>query len=138
MQPLINGTAYSWSQIKLNILGANPTGVTAIDYSEEQEIQNNYGIGNNPVSRGYGAIKPEASITMHMAEVEQLQALTDTGRIQEIPEFDIVVSYLPENGNIVTHTLHNCRFKTNKRDVKQGDMELTTQINLVISHISWV
>jgi hypothetical protein len=136
-QPLVNGTAYSWSQITLNILGVPVAGVSSISYNEEQEMQDNYGAGNRPVSRGYGRINTEGSVTLHMEEVEAIQNAVSTGRLQDIPEFDIVVAYLPEGGNIVTHTLKNCRFKNNGREVSEGDMAINVEIPLQISHINW-
>lgn len=136
-QPLVNGTAYSWSQITVNILGVPVAGVSAINYNEEQEMQDNYGAGNRPTARGYGRITTEGSITLHMEEVEALQAAVSTGRLQDIPEFDVVVAYLPEGGNIVTHTLKNCRMKNNGREVSEGDMVINVEIPMQISHINW-
>lgn len=135
--PLINGTAYSWSQIVLNILGTQVAGVTNISYNENQEMQDNFGAGNRPVSRGYGRIQAEATLTLHAEEVEALQAAVSTGRLQDIPEFDVVVSYLPEGGNIVSHSLKNCRFKTNGREVGEGDMAIEVELELQVSHINW-
>jgi hypothetical protein len=136
-QPLVNGTAYSWSQITVNILGIPVAGVTGVSYTEEQEMQDNYGAGNRPVSRGYGNITTEGSITLHMEEVEALQAAVSTGRLQDIPEFDIVVAFLPEGGVITTHTLKNCRFKTNGRDLEQNQMAIEVEIDLQIAQILW-
>jgi len=138
MQPLINGEAYSWSQITVNVLGREIAGITAVKYDEKQEIEDNKGAGTRPVSRGYGSIEATASVTLHMVELEELQSIAPEGNIMRIPEFDITVSYLPENGNIVNHTIHNCRFMSNMRDVKQGDKEIATEIELKTSHISWV
>jgi len=136
-QPLVNGTAYSWSQITLNILGVPVAGVSAISYNEEQEMTDNYGAGNRPVSRGYGRITTEGSVTLHMEEVEAIQAAVSTGRLQDIPEFDVVVAYLPEGGTIVTHTLKNVRFKNNGREISEGDMVVSVEIPMQISHINW-
>lgn len=137
MQPLINGTAYSWSQITVNIFNTRIAGITAISYEDMQDMEDNYGAGNNPVSRGYGKRTSKASMTLEMAEVEALQAATVDGSLQSIPEFDIVVSYLPEGGVIRNHTLHNCKFKSNKRDVKTGDMAVNVELEMLISHITW-
>jgi len=137
MQPLINGTAYSWSQIVVNIFNTPIAGITAISYEDMQEMEDNYGAGNNPVSRGYGKYEAKASMTLEMAEVEALQAATTDGRLQSIPEFDVVVSYLPEGGVIRNHTLHNCRFKSNKRDTKTGDMAIPVELEMIVSHITW-
>lgn len=137
-QPLINGVAYSWSQIRMNILGVEVAGVTEINYSDDQEMQNNYGGGNQPVSRGYGQITYEASISMHMEEVEAITAVAPNRRLQDIPEFDIPVLFVPENGGvIVTHVLKNWRFKNNRRANSRGDMENVVELQGLISHIIW-
>jgi len=134
---LINGQAYSWSQIKINILGRQVNGVTKISYSDKEEMQNNYGAGNRPVSRSYGKIECEAAVELYMEEIEALQKATATGRLQDIPEFDIVVSYQPNAGRIVNHTLHNARFMENGREPGTDDMAIKKEIPILISHISW-
>lgn len=136
-QPLVNGTSYAWSQVEVRIFNQPVSGITAISYEEKQEVQDNYGAGNRPVSRGYGKIESMGSITLEMAEVEALQAATTDGNLLSIPEFEAQVSYLPEGGKIVTHTLNNCRFKGNKREVKSGDMAVEVELELQISHITW-
>lgn len=137
LQPLINGQAYSWSQVKLNKSNVLIVGVSKISYSDEQEMSDMYGAGNNPVRRGYGRYKAEGSITLHMEELEGLAKASPTGRIQDLPEDDIVISFVPLGGVIVNHTLHNVRFKNNGRDMSEGDMGFETEIELIVSHISW-
>jgi len=137
MPALINGTAYSWSQVVINILNQRVTGVKKIMYKESEEIQDNYGAGNRPVSRSFGKIETEGSIELFMSEIEALTAAISTGRLQDIPEFDVVVSYLPNNGTIVSHVLKNCRFKTNGREASEGDLEITEEIELQIAEIIW-
>ncbi len=136
-QPLINGTAYSWSQIKFSLFNTPIAGVHAINYKDEQQIQDNHGAGRRVVSRGHGQITSEGSITLDMAEVEALQAASPTGNIMDIPEFDMQVTYLPAGGRIVTHTLHNVKFKKNERGVQRGDMEIGVEMPMAVSHISW-
>lgn len=135
--PLVNGQSYSWAQVEALILGQAVAGITEVKYEEKEEMVDNYGAGNRPVSRGYGKIETSGSVTLEMAEVEALQAASPDGRLQSIPEFDLVISFLPVGGKVVSHTLHNCRFKTNKRELKQGDTTVNVEIELQISHISW-
>jgi hypothetical protein len=137
MIPLINGTSYEWVQIELRLFNRTVPGVTAIKYEETRDIVDNYGAGKYPVSRAYGKIETKASITLEMVEVEALQSAITTGSLMDIPEFDIVVSYLPEGGIICTHTLHNCRFKGNKREAKKGDTTIEVEIELAVSHLTW-
>ena len=134
--PQINGVGYSWGQIVLNILGSAIYGVNSINYTENQEIENTYGAGNFPVERGFGQIEFEGSLELHMKELEFLQDVAPNGRLQEIPEFDIVVSYVNEQ-RVVTHTLRNCRFKNNGRETSQGDTAIAQSIELSIGNIKW-
>ena len=137
-QPLINGEAFSWSSITVNLFGVPVTGIVAVNYKDEQEIEDNWGAGNFPVSRGFGPVKAEASITLLAEEDELLIEKAPEGRLQNIPEFDIVVAYIrPGTTKIVNHTLKNCRFMGNGRDVKQGDKKIEVEHTLVISHINW-
>lgn len=136
-QPLVNGTAYSWSQITTNILGVPVAGITSVSYDENQEMVDNFGAGNRPVSRGYGRIETEGSITLHMEEVEALQDAVVSGRLQDIPEFDVVVAFIPEGGIVRTHTLKNCRFKNNAREISEGDTAVEVELELQIAQILW-
>lgn len=136
---LINGQSYSWQTLKVNILGIVVTGISKIDYDEKQEVEDIFGAGNRPVARGYGNIATEGSITLHMNEIEALQAVSPdpSGSIIFIPEFDIVAAFLPVGGKVVTHTLKNCRFTANGRKIGQNDKNIEYEIPLAIGEIIW-
>lgn len=137
-QTLINGIAYSWSQISVNILGASIVEFSAINYAAEQEVTNNYGKGNQPTSRGYGNFTYTASITLSMNELEKLQDVAPNRRLQDIPEFDITVAYVPQNGlGIVRHVIKNCRITNNGREVAQNDPQINTSLTLAVGDIQF-
>jgi hypothetical protein len=133
--PLINGREYGWADIVVNISAAPITGIRAIKYEEEQEKENIYGSGRNPVARGYGRVKTNGSITLLSATVFAMQTLAPKGKLHNIAPFPIVVSYQPDNGPIVKHVLKNCEFKKTSFDWKEGDMSKDVELDLVISHI---
>lgn len=138
LEPLINGVAYSWSQITCNILGRDVNGITKVSYGEEQEMEDFYGAGNLPVERGIGPRKATASITLHMSEVEALQLAAPNGRLQDIPPFDIIVAYIPGGqSRTVRHVIRNVQFKNNIREVEQGAMNIPVELELITSHIVW-
>jgi hypothetical protein len=137
MTPLINGESYSWGSIACNILRNLVSGITSINYSEDQDMEDFYGAGNYPVSRGYGKIKATGDVTLMMEEVEALQKAAPGGRLQAIPAFDIIVSFLRLNDIVVTHKLKNCQFKKNERAMKTGDMGFEVKLDLIVSHIEW-
>lgn len=136
--PLINGVEPSWASLTVGIAGAVVTGITGIDYDDDQVVENVYGAGQQPVARGYGNITCKGVITLLRSEVEGIRAASLTGRLQDIAPFDIVCSYVPVGGGqIITHKLRNCQFKKDSTSLKQGDTKNETALDLEISHIEW-
>ncbi len=135
--PLINGVEYSWGDITATIGGVPVIGITAIDYGDEQVVENHYGAGRYPVSRSKGRVTPVAKITLSMGEVVAIQAKSPTGRLQDLAPFPIVVAYIPEDGQIVIDKIMNCQFKKNERKWKEGDTRQLVDLDLVPSHIAW-
>lgn len=133
--PLINGREYGWGDISFTISATPVVGIRAIKYEEEQEKENIYGAGRNPVSRGYGRVKTTGSITLLMATVLAMQAIAPKGKLHNIAPFPILVCYQPETGPLVKHVLKNCEFKKTSFDWKEGDMSKEIELDLVISHI---
>ena len=135
---MINGHEYSWADIVVNIAGAPLTGITGIDYDDDQEVVNVYGAGRFPVSRSKGRITCSSKISLLTSEVIALQKKAPNGRLQDIAPFPIIVSYIPDDGGeVVTDKLRNCQFKTNRRNWSEGDTSKSVDIDLVISHIEW-
>lgn len=136
--PLINGHEYSWADIAVSIAGPIVTGITGIEYNDDQEIVNVYGAGRYPVGRGKGRITCSGKITLLTSEVIALQKKAPNGRLQDIAPFPIIVSYIPDDGGeVVVDKLRNCQFKTNKRNWAEGDTSKSVDIDLIISHIEW-
>ncbi|WP_395059998.1 hypothetical protein [Flavobacterium sp.] len=133
--PLINGREYGWGDIAVTVSATPLIGIRAVKYEEDQEKENIYGAGRNPVSRGYGRVKTTGSITLLSATVFAMQATAPRGKLHNIAPFPIVVSYQPETGGIVKHVLKNCEFKKTTFDWKEGDMSKEIELELVISHI---
>lgn len=137
LTPLINGKSYEWSNIVLNILNTPFVGVTSLKYGEKQDMQNVYGAGSYPVSRGYGKVEPTASITLLMEEVQNIIAIAPLGSLQRIPEFDITVSYVDDSLTVVNHVIKNCRFMNNNIESSTGDTSIGIELELITSHIKW-
>jgi hypothetical protein len=136
--PLINGVEYTHADIVANILGVPIIGITAIDYSDMQDINLNYGTGQKPVSRSYGVIKPEASITLLQKEVQRLSVLAPLGKIQNIPDFDIGVNYITEAGDFQRHRLVRCRFKGRNTSSAVNNSQIEEKLELSVVDIYYV
>lgn len=138
MIPLINGTQHSWASVRINMLGRTLTGVTRIDYDDNVNIENQYGSGQFPDHQGVGNYEAKASIELYQHEMVAMQQAAAGARIQQIPPFDIVVTYLPTgSAQAVTDVIKNVRIKTNVRSLSQGDTMSKVPLDLVCSHIDW-
>ena len=135
--PLVNGHLYSWADIVVTIGGVPLTGITAVEYGEEQEVVNLYGAGRYPVGRSKGRITPSAKLTLYQEEAEALQRQAPMGRLQDIAPFDVIVTYLPDSGIVATDKVRNCQFKANSRKWAEGDTGQKVELELVPSHIEW-
>lgn len=54
--PFINGKLYDWADIVLVIAGVPVTGITGIEYKDDQDIVTKYGAGRYPVGYAKGRI----------------------------------------------------------------------------------
>ncbi len=135
--PLVNGMLHSWADIVTVIGGVPVTGITGIEYGDDQDVVNKYGAGRHPVGRAKGRITPSGKITLYQEEVEALQRQAPNGRLQDIAPFDITVTYIPDSGIVTVDKIRNCQFKANSRKWKEGDTGQEVELELVPSHIEW-
>lgn len=134
---LINGTNYGFADISLSLMSVPLVSIREINYSETQEMEDFFGAGTRPISRGYGKVTATASITISMDELENIQTIAPGKNIMNIPEFDISVVFIPNSGLIKKHKIRNCKFKNNTREMKQDDKAFFITLELLTSDIEW-
>ena len=114
---------------------ANPiilSGVSAVKWNIEHKVETNYGLGGQPVNRGFGNTVYTASITMDYNTQVQLRALK--GALMNLGEFDLVISFANDLGSDdwveETITLQGCLFNEDGMEVSQDDTNITKEFNL--------
>lgn len=140
----VNNVAYSWSMVELTspslTTSVNPNplilqGVSAISWNIKKTVQTNYGLGGEPVNRGFGNKEYSARITMDYNTQVQLRALR--GSLMNIGEFDLIISFANEMGvseddwTTETVTLKGCIFTEDGMDAKQDDTNMTKEFDLM-------
>lgn len=100
--PLINGVNYSWSNVSLVLFGVPVIGIAKIEYTRKQKKDNNYGLGVDPISRGYGNKEYEGKISIYRDEWNKIIASAPSRDPLDIDFFDIQVSF---SGTRVTPSL---------------------------------
>lgn len=138
---LINGKSYDYSSIVVNIGNVAITGVTEINYEEEQEKVNNMGTGKRGHSRGRGAIVSSASIGLSMNETERLRdaavaAGDASGSLLSLEPFNIIVAYGNPQRPIV-HKLLSAEFTKDGGGGSEGDTEISMVHDLIISEVKY-
>lgn len=138
MIPLINGVAYSSANIAviIPIIGL-VTGVAEINYSKEQQIDDNYALSQDPVSRGYGQNKYMADITIYKEVWNRIIDLSPEKDPTKLPFFDITVTFGGPGVPFRKETLRAVNFKNNPMGVKSGDTKITCKINLAVAGIDF-
>lgn len=138
---IVNNVAYSWSMIQLTApaltgsANANPVilqGVSGIKWNIKKNVKTNYGLGGEPVNRGFGNREYTASITMDYNTQVQLRALK--GTLMNLGEFDLIVSFANEMGTDdwteETVTLKGCLFTEDGMEANQDDTNITKEFDL--------
>jgi len=137
---VINDVAYSFSMIKLTSAALGITddssilqGVSAIKWSKSREVKNNYGLGGNVVSRGFGNKVCTGSITMDY-NTQQLLKKLGKGSLMDLGEFDLVLSFANafagSDWTAETVTLKGCILTEEGIDAKNDDTDITKEFNL--------
>jgi hypothetical protein len=133
--PIINGINYSWANITLNLFGVPVVGITKIDYKRKQKKENNYGIGSQPVSRGYGNYEYEGSIEIYLDEWKRIIAAAPNRDPLLIAPFDIQVVYAGRGITADKDVLKAVEFMEDNFTANQGDTKLMVTIPIVIGLI---
>lgn len=133
--PLINGINYSWANVKFNLFGVPVIGITEIDYDRKMKKDNNYGYGQDPISRGYGNIENSGSISIYFDEWRRIIAAAPSADPLYIKPFDIQVLFGSSSLNFKQDTLRSCEFLEDPFSVKQGDSKIMVKLPLIIALI---
>lgn len=138
--PMIRGEVYGWASIRCVILGKTVVTISNIEYSTKQEMESVFGAGEQKIGLGLGNKEHEGSITLKLEEVLELVAISPNrdGHLQDIPFFDIIVSFQPkEGGAVVTHILQSCKFMETNISAAQNDKEIEVELPLFIGNINY-
>lgn len=133
--PLVNGVNYSWANVTVVLFGVPLVGITKIDYKRKQKKENNYGFGQQPVSRGYGNYEYEGSIEVYQDELKKIIAAATDRDILQIPPFDIQVTFGGSRVTAEKDVLRSCEFTEEGLSAAQSDTKLLISLPLIIGSI---
>ena len=129
----------SWADITILGGGVPFLEIQEVSYSIDRKKEDHYGVGSQPVTRGYGNVTyGEVSLKMSFDELKRLEASAPNGDITLIPGLILQIVWAPSATNPTTYTdkLTNFEFKSNGRDLKQGDTKHFTTIKGIFAGLN--
>lgn len=129
-----NGKAYDSGDVLVNILGQQEDEVAEIEYSTEQQHQQNFSLANRPTSWSMGQITDTGRIVLHMNAARKIEKAAG-GDLLSIAPFDINVTYANEFNELVNDTIV-CKFASQGRTV-DGSMGLKQEYQLFVLGIAY-
>ena len=127
-----NSKQYSWSNVQIAPFGAVMIGCRGIKYKKSQEKEAVYAAGSKPHSIQSGNEAVEGEIVMLQSSLEAIQETVrntfgPAAGLNDIPPFDIPISYKPKVGPIINDVVKFAEFTEVEKGMSQGDkfMEVT-------------
>lgn len=139
MVTIINkfGKLTGWNSLTINFLGRDIEGVTEFEYSDEVQMDSEYGQGGYPIGYSKGNYKAKGSITLYSEEIVGMQASLAPGmRIQDVPPFPINLQYELVSKPI-RDICQNVIIMNIGKAVKNGEGKMVHKCDLLMSHIDW-
>jgi hypothetical protein len=131
------GVNYTWQNAAIILFNVPLVGITKISIKEKQSKTNEYGMGREPIYRGYGNKEYEASLSVYFDELVKWVNATSNGKILDIPYFDFPMvlggtRVLPQKVIV-----RGAEFLESPFEVAQGDTKIIVDIPMVISGVDW-
>lgn len=131
---IINGKAYDWSSVDINIPGMPGIEAQEISYNDELEKEAVYGKGNRPRGYGTGNYKADGKLTLLREDYMQVLDYCKANNIAlyglVIPK--IVVNYATDGQPIRTDVLDTVTITKTDDKAAQGDKSLKVSLDLLI------
>lgn len=121
----INNKEYAWGDVSVVLFGKPVVGCTAIEYKSKKAKEAKFGWGRNAKSIQHGKREHEGTLTIMQSE---LIALNQAARLKGYKDildvdFDLIVSYLSDNGIITTDKISCASISELPSGLKEGDMQ---------------
>lgn len=132
--PIINGHAYGFSSIEININAVRFRGFKDLKYSQKREIGKLYGNQVSKIARTRGKYDADGSLTMYQHEWEELRDLLGDGWMQL--SFMLTVIY-SEYGPLTARkdVLHGCTITSVKKGGSEGTEPLVVDLDFDIMYV---
>ena len=136
-QVLINGKAFSASDITLTVSGIDIASVNNLTVTEAATKENNYGFASEPASRGEGPTEYTCTIGIAWKDVLKLKNIAPLRRLTKLLMFNVLAVF--DNGETISRIrVRNAEFMEDGFEVAQGDTQVIRDYPLIIAGIDYL
>lgn len=123
---VFNSEEYAWVDIKVMLLGREVTGLRGMEYKVKRQKEALFATGKKARGIQKGKKEYEGTITILQSELIALDRAAQEKGYEDITDidFDIIVSYLPDNNVITTDKVVNASITEIPRSMKEGDTQM--------------
>lgn len=117
---------YAWIDLKVVMLGREIGGLRGIEYKVKHQMEALYASGRKGRAIQRGKKEYEGTITLLQSELIALDRAAQEKGHEDITDvsFDVIVSYLPENGIITTDKIVGVAITEIPRAMKLDDLQM--------------
>ncbi|HLZ87667.1 MAG TPA: hypothetical protein VKQ52_10515 [Puia sp.] len=124
MAEYFNSSEYAWSDLQVVLNGKVITGIRGIKHSMEQDLEEVYGAGVQPLAIQEGNMKYEGEITLLKMEADDLEtAVLAAGypSVLKAKGLSIVVHFENDEGYVNTKIVSKLKISKWEESMKQND-----------------
>ncbi|HOI27105.1 MAG TPA: hypothetical protein PLN63_05355 [Paludibacteraceae bacterium] len=126
----INGKSYDSANVHIAMFGSIYYEITKIDYAVKQSTAPHYSLGSNkPTSYSEGIEEYSASMELRLKSIFEIEKAAG-GSLLAIKPFDVVVTYVDSNNEIVVDKL-KVKFTNQGRSVGSKDEDVVYNFDLM-------
>lgn len=126
---VLNG--YSYADGKATFNGVELPGITSFEFNAPQNKSNNYGLGQNPVSRSRNNKEYNGTLEMDYDTQKLLEGQSPTALLTDIPSGVMIFSLERADGGKEIITMGFFEFMADGLSGSQGDDSLTHAIDTI-------
>lgn len=121
-----NSKEYTWCDLHTYMLGREVDGMRGIEYKKKKKKEALFAAGKTPRSIQHGKREYEGTLTILQSELIALNRAAKAKGYDDIMdiEFDVIVSYISDEGITTTDKVVGVSITDLSRSLKEGDMNM--------------
>lgn len=128
-----NSNEYAWVDVNVVMLGREVVGLRGIEYKVKQQKEPLFASGRKARGIQKGKKEYEGTITLLQSELIALDRAAQEKGYEDITDidFDVIISYIPDNGVVTTDKVLNVSITEIPRSMKEGDLQMEVALPFI-------